>query len=153
MLPASQAEQKDLVSTVRSIDTKHCFKCDTTKPRSEFNKHSRKKDGLQTQCRSCHNAQKKVWDDENPERKKNNYLMRTYGITLGDYNDMFDEQQGFCAVCGVHQTAIEKSLVVDHCHSTGEVRGLLCNDCNMAIGKLGDNEEGLMKALTYLRKY
>ena len=77
--------------------------------------------------------------------------MKEYGITLDEYNEMFAEQNGCCAVCEKHQIEFKDSLSVDHCHETGDVRGLLCFKCNTGIGKLGDNIEGLERALKYLK--
>jgi hypothetical protein len=91
--------------------------------------------------------------------QKNIRLENAYGITYLDYLRIFEEQRGLCAICkepetGIHnrgKSTVDLSLAVDHCHDTGEVRGLLCHKCNKGIGLLGDSEEGLLKALSYLR--
>ena len=75
------------------------------------------------------------------------YLNR-YNISIDTYNKMQEEQLGKCAICEKEST---KALSVDHCHETGEVRGLLCQPCNSGIGLLGDNLESLLKAVKYLR--
>jgi hypothetical protein len=62
-------------------------------------------------------------------------LRRTYGIWLGDYRRLYDEQGGCCAGCG----DFHERLHVDHCHRTGRVRGLLCRVCNLALGRLRDD--------------
>ena len=131
--------------------TKECKSCGQVKPRSAFSKATARPDGLQTQCKDCQRISKKSWDANNPDKRKDNYLRRTYDITLDEYNELFAEQHGCCAICDKHQSEVAKSLHVDHCHDTGEVRGLLCFDCNIGIGKLGDNLEGLEKAVNYLR--
>ena len=86
------------------------------------------------------------------EYKKNWHLMKMYGITAEEYNVMFAQQDGRCGCCGKHQMEFKKNFAVDHVHGTDpvEVRGLLCSNCNTGIGKLGDNIEGLKKALKYL---
>ena len=66
---------------------------------------------------------------------------------------MFTEQKGKCACCGIRQNELTMRFAVDHDHDTGLIRGLLCGNCNTGIGKLGDNIEGLMKALNYLEKH
>jgi hypothetical protein len=71
-----------------------------------------------------------------------------YGLSLEQYNDMYMSQDGCCAIC----RKPEELLHVDHCHSTGIVRGLLCGVCNKALGTLGDSIEGIERALTYLKK-
>jgi len=59
-----------------------------------------------------------------------------YGMTLDDYNDMFDKQNGRCAICDTHQMKLKSKLFVDHCHETGQIRALLCNKCNSMLGGL-----------------
>ena len=87
------------------------------------------------------------------EYKKNAYLIYTYGINLKEYNEMINEQNGCCAICGRHQLELFNTLAVDHCHITGKVRGLLCMDCNVGIGKLKDDIDLLKKSIDYLSKY
>lgn len=83
------------------------------------------------------------------------YLLRKYGITTKDYNEMYINQNGLCAICnkeGFRMAEHHKlKLVVDHCHSTGSVRGLLCHNCNRALGLLKDSIESLEKAVKYLK--
>lgn len=67
---------------------------------------------------------------------------------------MLEEQHGVCAICGKPETKPNaKYLAVDHDHKTGEVRGLLCNNCNRALGLLQDNTEVLQNAINYLKKH
>lgn len=90
-----------------------------------------------------------------PETKlkiRNNKLKYRYGISLDDYNNMFTEQNGCCLICLKHQSVLNKALVVDHCHSTGKVRGLLCSTCNFALGFLEDDIPSINRALVYLKK-
>jgi hypothetical protein len=84
------------------------------------------------------------------DMKKNSYLKGEYGITLDDYNKMFADQNGCCAICNIHASMLTKSLYVDHSHETGEVRGLLCSECNLALGKFKDNITTLQNAIKYL---
>jgi hypothetical protein len=90
------------------------------------------------------------WRKENPERELDNHLKRNYGITIDDYNEMFQEQGGRCAICGKHQSEFKNRLYVDHNHSTGTVRGLLCQKCNTAIGLLSDDIILVRMAAEYL---
>jgi hypothetical protein len=76
----------------------------------------------------------KKWNNKNFERRKNIILKNVYGITLQQYEKMFKEQNGKCGICGIHQDTLKKSLCVDHCHKTNKVRGLLCKNCNVALG-------------------
>lgn len=74
-----------------------------------------------------------------------------YGISLEEYNEMFAEQNGCCAICKRHQTEFKKHLHVDHNHETGEVRGLLCHNCNLALGRFQDSPEIIKAALEYVQ--
>lgn len=74
-------------------------------------------------------------------------LKKKYGLTLDDFEQMRQSQGGGCAIC----RSTEEKLVVDHCHSTGKVRGLLCGSCNTGIGHLGDTAESVSRAVSYLR--
>jgi hypothetical protein len=78
------------------------------------------------------------------------HLKKRYGLTLADYDALLAEQGGVCAICRSPPTSIR--LAVDHCHATGTVRGLLCTNCNQAIGKLNDSPELLRSAINYLNK-
>lgn len=75
---------------------------------------------------------------------------RRYGITEDCYRTMLEEQGGVCAVCFASPSG--RRLDVDHCHDTGEVRGLLCNRCNQALGLLQDDEDRLRRAIEYINK-
>lgn len=80
-------------------------------------------------------------------------LMRKYGITQEVYDEMFAKQKGLCAICLGGPTDIGKKndrLSVDHDHKTGKVRGLLCNDCNVSLGKFKDDISILKRAIKYL---
>jgi hypothetical protein len=88
--------------------------------------------------------------------KKSAELFRNYGITIDQYDELLRKQNNECACCGRHITAENKALAVDHHHGLfgiESVRGLLCNRCNLGLGYLGDDIEGLELALEYLKKY
>uniref|UniRef100_A0A6M3X8R9 Putative recombination endonuclease VII n=1 Tax=viral metagenome TaxID=1070528 RepID=A0A6M3X8R9_9ZZZZ len=74
-------------------------------------------------------------------------LMREFGITLEKYDNMFTSQHGVCAICG--SSPNNENLCVDHNHSTGKIRGLLCRKCNSALGVF-ENAGTLAKAQVYL---
>ena len=73
-------------------------------------------------------------------------------ITIDEYDAAYDKQNGNCIICGMHYERYGKPrLAVDHCHIKGHFRGLLCNNCNSAIGLLEESEERLLNAIAYLR--
>ena len=84
------------------------------------------------------------------------YLLRNYNITKKDYTDMHTDQNGLCAICRKEGFLMDKNhkvkLVVDHCHSTGVVRGLLCHNCNRALGLLQDDIATINRAIEYLER-
>lgn len=80
-------------------------------------------------------------------------LQRKYGITVAAYEQMRVEQEYSCAVCSTHESQCKHGkLVVDHCHETGVVRGLLCDNCNVGIGRLGDDWRRAYQAFVYLSR-
>jgi Recombination endonuclease VII len=79
--------------------------------------------------------------------QRKNVFQKVYGISMADYEAMFERQGGACAIC--KRTGV--TLCVDHCHLTGEVRGLLCSQCNSAIGFCSDDPAVLLAAAAYLQ--
>ena len=89
---------------------------------------------------------------------KNQQLKCKFGITKQEYDKLFSQQLGLCAICGNPETTQDyrgktKLLAVDHCHATNRVRGLLCYACNTGIGKFRDNPERLRLAANYLESH
>lgn len=83
------------------------------------------------------------------------YLRRNYGISVDEYRAMLEHQKGRCALCDgegflMNPATHKVRLVVDHCHATGKVRGLLCHNCNRALGLFHDDTTALRKAIDYL---
>lgn len=86
-------------------------------------------------------------------RQRKYQLKYKYGISEDDYAQMFKEQEGKCAICETSdQTGKWQRFGVDHCHVTGKIRGLLCNECNRGIGLLRDSVDILTKAINYLER-
>jgi len=114
---------------------KLCLSCGITKLSSEFYRHSRDKSGLGDMCKKCKSAKVKL---------------QKYGITAQDSNAILIIQDGVCAICGTYP---DRGLFVDHDHSTGVVRGLLCRACNTGIGSFRDDCSILQSAIAYLTQY
>lgn len=77
-------------------------------------------------------------------------LENTYNITIKDYDRMYEEQNERCKICKISQDQIIRRLCVDHCHSTGKVRGLLCDSCNRLLGQAKDSSDILIEASKYI---
>jgi len=87
------------------------------------------------------------------DSKKHVSLMKKYGISLDTFNNMYEIQNGCCAICGKHENEFLKPLAVDHNHMTGQIRCLLCTKCNMGLGYFEDNSSLLQKANNYINKF
>lgn len=97
------------------------------------------------------NAQDRARYPKKAISQRSNRLNRTYGITLEDYKAMYSAQDGKCWICEESKPPNGKGgLVVDHCHTKGHVRGLLCSSCNTGIGKLKESIKSLQRAIEYL---
>jgi hypothetical protein len=81
------------------------------------------------------------------------WVKRKYGLTSEHYDKLFNNQEGKCAICGIHQDNNGRSLSVDHDHCTGKVRGLLCYKCNTILGYCVDNINILTNAINYLKSF
>jgi hypothetical protein len=87
-----------------------------------------------------------------PHKRKNSLLKYGYGITLNDYNKMFKQQNGKCAICERHQNDLTRTLCVDHDHKTNQVRALLCVTCNTDVSVVENRLEEMLKYLNKHRK-
>ena len=100
-------------------------------------------------------ATTKKWQIDNREKvAKNNFeykLKTRYKITPEHLKLMYEEQGDSCKICNTHKDELKEGLVIDHCHKTLKVRGLLCHHCNVALGHLKDDTELLDKAKQYLK--
>jgi len=104
-------------------------------------------------CKNNYKYHRTKHTDKYKEYNRNRvkkYIYSKYNLTIDGYNQLLIEQNGCCKICGRHQTKLKKKLVVDHCHRTGKVRGLLCYNCNLGIGLLFDNQTILQSAINYL---
>lgn len=102
-------------------------------------------------------AQNTTWRKKNKEKVRDAQMRRNFGVSLKEYEEMFFEQGGLCAICGKPETTTMRNavkfLAIDHDHVTGKVRKLLCHRCNTALGLVGDSIEVLKKMIEYLEVY
>ena len=133
-----------------------CKRCGIEKPLSEYYKTSDRKSGHKTICKDCIKA-----DPLTEERKakmraygKDYHLKTQYNMTREGYNKLLVAQNHKCAICGIDEKeAVKQKLYVDHCHTTGKVRELLCHSCNAGLGLLKESIPVLAKAIAYLDKH
>ncbi len=115
--------------------------CDrATRPRCRF--HAKGRPATQF-CGRGHNiliTGRNKNDGQCLECCRENHIRSRYGISPEGYNQLFQNQQGKCAICQKHQSEIKRKFFVDHCHETGKVRGLLCSSCNLRLSGIEDIE-------------
>lgn len=115
---------------------RRCLICVRARQRIRYKKHTRRL-----------LDESKAWAKSNPSKARaiwrRSELKRRHGITVEAYNTVFANQGGVCGIC--EKPPVGKRLAVDHSHVTGDIRGLLCANCNRAIGLLGD-DIGLLEA-------
>lgn len=148
---------------------KKCSKCKDIKDLSCFFKTRLSKDGLNSWCKVCHKKVIDAYRIKNPDRAKERvskwrernpggkYKIYWPGVTAAvaweNYCTILKVQEHSCAICGVKDVLLKSPLEVDHSHTTGKVRGLLCLTCNSGIGHLRDSAENCAKASEYLKKH
>lgn len=143
--------------TELQLQTKVCSSCCTRKLLGDFSKRKETKDEHHYVCKDCTNKQRNERRRKNPEQLKNEKLKQTFGIDLDEYKAMLLAQDGVCAICGKPETLTYRGklrhLSVDHNHKTEQVRGLLCNDCNVALGWFHEDVQVLKNAIRYLNEF
>mgnify|MGYP003336762884 CR=1 FL=1 len=155
---------------------KKCAKngCNNNNPQplENFYKHRANKDGLQKHCKKCqsifcretnarhrevYNEKRRVyWSKHSTNYRtaqREKWLLTNYGITISQWDEMLEAQNGCCKICGVSQKVFKRRLHVDHCHKTGKVRALLCTNCNHLIGVSMENQNILINAIVYLNEH
>ena len=135
-----------------------CNKCSQVKPITEFYKTGRKTDkdpnNRHYTCKDCTKKRLKVSPSQSPERKRELFLKRNYGITPDEYDAMLEMQSSKCAVCKTDAPGGKHNVFcVDHDHVTGKVRELLCKDCNIVLGIINDSPEHLGRLMAYIVKH
>ena len=139
---------------------KRCSKCRKNQPLSAYWRDRSKKHGRMARCKDCkrkydqayrrsHPAMHKTRYRDNREKELERHMRKTHGIGFLEYESMFATQGGCCAICGGLQDD-GRRLDIDHCHSAGNIRGLLCSNCNWMLGNAKDKPETLRLGAAYL---
>lgn len=137
---------------------KICIDCKLSKSIDNFYTAYRYKSKIQYQsrCKNCCNKKSILWAKNNPDKRKKILRKHLFGIKYNiseeEFNNLKFEQNNKCAICKETQRNPKDELCIDHDHTTGKVRGLLCHRCNIGLGFLKDNENLIEKLLSYLRK-
>ncbi len=146
--PAKQAAAAERLAERRAKwtapeGTKKCRRCHETLALGAFTLDPTKRGGHHTICSSCR-ARGYV-----PRNRHADHIRLKYGLTPERYDAMLESQQGVCALC-FRSCPTGKRLAVDHCHTTGRIRKLLCIACNRTLGQHGDDSEWFYRAGRYL---
>jgi hypothetical protein len=131
---------------------KRCTRCDEYKPIISFGKDKHRSDGLNTRCKSCTRAINRERLARDPEKWAAYARKRKYGISNMEFQIMRNRQGASCAVCR-EPLGQGREQVVDHCHRTGAVRGILCRMCNWGLGHFRDDRQRLIGAMLYLQRH
>lgn len=177
--PSVRLKTWNRASDVIESGVKYCPKCEQTLPLDAFGLSRGRGVERQRYCRTCrrdyarerYQAKPAVrkqraeyfkrFRESDPEQEKRRQraakLMMNYGLTIEEFEARVAAQGGVCAICAGgpndrHGTDRKKALAVDHCHATGSVRGLLCDNCNMGIGMFRDDPSLLLAAIEYLAR-
>lgn len=165
-----------------AAEEKPCSKCKKILPIDVFHDRIDAPDGKSYVCRQCvrvrnakvqkryaedqdfrdkrseyHRKYRQKYREDMKERQRATKLWTNYGMTLDEYEEIYRTQDGVCAICGSGphggpEWARKQWLSVDHCHTTGHIRGLLCDNCNIGLGKFKDDPEFLQVAIEYLTR-
>lgn len=156
------------------MKTKVCTKCHLEKSlENDFSKHPHTLDGRSSWCRACFREWHTKYEYErrhNPETRtlvlvkdkrsnqkrtsldhRRNNLKKQYGLSLSQWEQLFEKQGRKCSACGNLEPSGKKGWATDHDHETGKIRGILCQPCNMALGLLQDSIGRLEKLMAYLK--
>ncbi len=142
---------------------KLCTTCGINKELDAFHNYAKGPGGKAYRCKVCDNAARKAYHERHPERTRQSHrkanLLNKYGLTVESYDAMWEHQAGQCKICSTEMVNIRidgesrnksNTACVDHCHTTGRVRGLLCTTCNKALGLFKDDAQRLRTAAAYL---
>ena len=148
----------------RESGTKECADCQSVRSLSDF--HIRKSGAVYPYCKACNVKRAMKWSTENRERKnagqrvrhalkppewrRNKHYRAQYGVSYDDVRSLLEKQDFRCAICV--KEIDEKTAVVDHCHNSEIVRGVLCNLCNISLAPI-EREGFLDTALAYLERH
>lgn len=162
------------------LSAKTCRSCGASLPIDAFHRSNASRDGLQAECKVCRRAYRnnsvesqrassrrhyaknpakrmaatKLWRQRNAQASRfakfRTSLRTAYGITVEKWAQMYDAQNRACAIC-LSRLEFDRSTTVDHCHKSGKVRGLLCQQCNRGIGMLRDDVAVLGRAIEYIK--
>lgn len=144
---------------------KVCSTCCVEKELDAFHNYKKGPQGKAYRCKDCDTVARKAYEKRHPQRTREGHrrasLLSKYGLTLEKFDSMWETQKGCCDICetplsnafkGGATNNAHNTANVDHCHTSGSVRGILCAVCNKGLGLFKDNPPMLRRAANYLEK-
>lgn len=122
-----------------------CPRCGEDKAPGEFRRNASERKGKQRYCKACRNAHQRELVRQRHGNTRHYHLTQRYSLSAGDVAHTIEAQGGVCAICRSNE-----ATQVDHDHTTGDVRGITCLDCNAGLGAFGDDPALLFAAVDYL---
>ena len=138
------------------VETRECTKCHRDLPETSFYKQRSKKSGYKSHCKECVREQRREYYSTPQGYKysiEKSWRDKGVEFTVEEYDNLLQEQELGCAICGAQSNKNGTRLCLDHCHTTGKIRGLLCHYCNTSLGKFNDDIELLQSAIEYLKRH
>lgn len=138
---------------------KTCTYCKLEKPITEFYPRKDRPGKFIANCKKCSKINnrryrdkeyRKKWAASYYQRNKHKIGLKKYGLSVEDYDTKLKSQDQACAICKRQDNS---RLFVDHCHKTGQIRGLLCSSCNFLLGHANESKQILLNSVEYLSKY
>ena len=131
-----------------NVATKLCKDCDEPKELTEYHPSPHSSDGYQHMCKDCHKIRMNTSKTTKRITLPNKANMWTdYNLTIRQFVEMWTTQGGLCAICN---NDLNDDVQIGHSHTSGNVRGLLCRNCNIMLGHAKDNPTTLENALKYV---
>lgn len=138
------------------LKRKVCKQCREEKDFSLF-RYRKPRGNYESYCKACESINNKKWMSNNKESQRQREFKRNlrvkFGMTEDDYYEKLESQNNGCAICRSRFSLSGRHLAVDHDHKTGKIRGLLCNECNTAIGLMKENTDLFYNATVYIEKF
>jgi hypothetical protein len=143
---------KNSIFIINNKEYKKCNLCNLDKLLESYNKCDLKKSKIRGECKECQRNTRKKYsiNNYNPQKEYLRKATQMYKITEKEYTSLYKKSNGCCFVCKIPENNFKRRLHLDHDHLTGKVRGLLCKNCNNALGNVKDSKEILKRLIEYL---
>ena len=155
LYPPSLIEVDNKISVRYTVNMKTCSRCGVEQPLSDYH-FDKRYNKPRSYCKSCQREMGREWRAKNADKVREankryaltHKLKHKYNLTEDEYRQALEDSKGRCQIC-----CKERKLFIDHCHETGKFRGLICSQCNSALGLMEDSVDRLQSAQDYLKAH